>query len=98
MCILHMLVGVSLEVKVTSLMKRILEACSLKLTVCEGGCAASNGEGLPQILTLLFLMMKMIATGPSLGLLPVSLFHMVRTVIISGGVRVHLVEVWAMML
>ena len=43
-------------------------------------------------------MMEMVATGLGPGLLPVSLFRMIKTVIISGGVRVHLAKVWAMML
>ena len=43
-------------------------------------------------------MMEMVATGPSPGLLPVSFFRMIGTVIISRGVRVHLVKVWVMML
>ena len=97
-CILCILVGVSLEMEVTSLMKRILEVCSWKLIACGESCAASDREGLPQILTFLLMMTKMIATGPGLGLLPVSLFHKVRTIIITGGVKVYLAKVWAMML
>ena len=97
-CIPHILVGVSLEVEVISLMKRILEACSCKLTTCGEGCAASNREGLLKILTFLLLMMEIIATGPGPGLLLVSLFCTMRTIIISGRVRVHLAKVWAMML
>ena len=79
-------------------MRRILEACSWRLTVFVGGYAESNGEQLPHILTLILMMMEMVAKGPSPGLLSVSHFHTIRTVITSGGVRVHLVKVWAMML
>ena len=58
----------------------------------------SYGEGLPQILTPLPMMMKVVATGLSLGLPPMSLFHMTRTVITDEGVKTHLAKVWAMML
>ena len=44
--ILLKLAGASLEVGVTSLMKRILEECSWRLTVCGGGYTASDGERL----------------------------------------------------
>ena len=83
-CIPHILVGVSLEVEVISLMKRILEICSWKLIACGESCAASDREGLPQILTFLLMMTKMMTK--------------MRTVIISGGVKVYLAKVWAMML
>ena len=63
-CTPRILVGANLEVGVTSLMKRILEACSWRLTVFTGGYAASDGEGLPQILTLLLMMIKMVVTSP----------------------------------
>ena len=92
-CTPRILVGVNLKVEVTSLMKRILEACNWKLTACGEGCATSDGEGLFQILNLLLMMMEIVAIGPGLGHLPVSLFRTMRTVIISGGVRVHLVKV-----
>ena len=97
-CTPGILVGVSLEVGVTSLIERILKACSWRLTVYREGCAARDREGLLQILTLLLTMIEMVATGPSPGLLPVSFFRMIGTVIISRGVRVHLVKVWVMML
>jgi len=97
-CIPRIVVGVSLEVEVTSLMKRILEACSCKLTTCGEGYAASNREGLFKILILLLMMMEIVATSPGPGLLLVSLFCTMRTIIISGRVRVHLAKVWAMML
>ena len=90
--------GASLEVVVASLMKRILEACSWRLTVCGEGYAASNGERLLQALTLLLMTMGMAAIGLGQGLLPMSLFHMMKTIITNGGVRVHPAKVWAMML
>ena len=40
----------------------------------------------------------MIATGPNQGLPPVSLFHVMRTAIIGGEVKVHLARAWVMML
>ena len=40
----------------------------------------------------LLLMMEMVVTGLGPGLLPVSLFRMMRTVITNGGVRVHLAK------
>ena len=91
--ILLKLVGASLEVGVTSLIKRILEACSWRLTVCGGGYVASDGERLIQALTLLQIMMGMVVIGLGQGLLLVSLFPMMRITIISVGIRVHLAKV-----
>ena len=91
--ILLKLVGASLKVGVTSLIKRILEACSWRLTVCEGGYATSDGERLIQALTLLQIMMGMVVIGLGQGLLLVSLFPMMRITIISVGIRVHLAKV-----
>ena len=62
------LVGASFEVGITSLIKRILEACSWRLTVCEGGYAMSDEGGLLQALTLLLTTVGMTAIGPSQGL------------------------------
>ena len=58
----------------------------------------SDGEGLPQILTPPLMIMEMVATGLSLGLFPVILFHTRKTVITNGGVKVHLAKVWAITL
>jgi len=91
--ILLKLVGVSIEAGVTSLMKRILEACSWRLTACGEGYAASNGERLLQALTLLLMTMGMAAISLGQGLLPMSLFRMMRIVIITVGIRVHLAKV-----
>ena len=98
MCTPGILVGVSLEVGVTSLIERILKACSWRLTVYRGGCTAKDREGLLQILTLLLTMIEMVATGPSPGLLLVSLFRMMRITTINVEARVHTPRVWAMML
>ena len=43
-----------------------------------------NEEGFPQILTILLMMIEMVATGLSLGLLLVSLFSTMGTVITGG--------------
>ena len=83
MCTPRILVGVSLKAGVTSLRRRTLEALSWRLIVFAGGYVASDGEGLPQFLTLLLMMMEMVATGPGLGLLPMSPFRMMGTVIIN---------------
>ena len=92
-CTPCILARASFEVGVTSLMRKIPEACNWRLTVFVGGYTTSDGEELPQTLTLLLLMMEMIATGLGPGLLPVSLFRMMRTVITNEGVRVHLAKV-----
>ena len=92
------LVRANLEVGITSLMKRTLGACNCRLTVYEGGCATNDREGLLQILTLLLTMIEMVATGPSPGLLPMSLFRMMRITTINVEARVHTPRVWAMML
>ena len=91
-------VGASLEGGVTSPMRRIPKACSWRLTVFAGGYAASDEEGLPQILTLPLRTMRMVATGLGLGLLPVSFFRTTKTVTMNRGVRVHHTKVWAMTL
>ena len=80
-------------------MRKIPEACNWRLIVFAGSYATSSKEGLPQTLTPPPLMMEMVAIG--LGPrppLPVSLFCMMRTIITSRGVRVHLAKVQAMML
>ena len=91
--ILLKLVGASLEVGVTSLMKRILEACNWRLTVCREGYTASDGERLLQALTLLLMMMRMVAIGLGQGLLLVNLFHMMRITVISIEIRARLAKV-----
>ena len=73
-CTPHILVEASLEEGVTSPTTRTPGACSWRLIVFAGGYAASDEEGLPQTLTLLLRTREMVATGPSLGLLPTSLF------------------------
>ena len=98
MYILLKLVGASLEVRATSLMKRILEAYSWRLIVYEGGYAASNGERLLQDLIPLRMMMGMATIGLGQGLPPVNLFRMMRVTIISVGIRVHLTKASTAML
>ena len=85
----RILAGASFEEGVTSPTRRIPEACSWRLTVFAEGYAASDEEGLPQILTLFLTIREMVATGPGLGLLLVSLFHTMKIVITNRGVRVH---------
>ena len=92
-CTPRILAGASLEAGVTSLMRKIPEVCSWRLIVFVGSYAVNGGEGLPQILTPPLMMMEMVATGPSPRLPLVSLFCMMRTIITSGGVRVHLAKV-----
>ena len=96
--ILLKLVGANLEVGVMSLMKRILEACSWRFTICGGGYAVSDEQRILQALTLLLMTMGMTAIGLGQGLFLVSLFRMMRIAIISVGIRVHLAKVWAAML
>ena len=79
-------------------MKRILEACNGRLTICREGYTASDGERLLQALTLLLMMMRMVAIGLGQGLLLVSLFHMMRITIISIEIRACLAKVWEIML
>jgi len=55
-------------------------------------------KGLPQILTLLLRIREMVATGPGPGLIPMSLFRTMKTVITSEGVKVYHTKVWVMML
>jgi len=91
--ILLKLTGASLEVGVTSLMKRILEAYSWRSTVYGGGYAVNDGERLLQALTLLLMTMGMAVIGLGQGLLPVSLFLMMRIAIISAEIEAHLAKV-----
>ena len=94
----RILARASLEVGVTYPMRRIPEACSWRLIVFARGYAVSDEEGLPRILTLLLMMREMVIVGPGPGLLPVSLFCMMKTITTNGGVRVPFAMVWAMML
>ena len=98
MCTPRILAGANLERGVTSPTRRIPVACSWRLTIFAGGYVTSDEEGLPQILTLLLRTRRMVATGPSLGLLPVSLFRTMKIITMSEGVRVHHIKVWAMTL
>ena len=70
----HTLVGVSLEVGVTSLMERILGTCSWRSTIYGGSYVVSDGEGLLPVWNLLLMMIGTIVTGSNQRLLPVSLF------------------------
>ena len=97
-CTPRILAGANLEAGVTSLMRKIPEACSWRLIAFARSYAASGREGLPQTLTPPLMMIEMVATGPGLGLPSVSLFRMIKTVITSRGVRVHLAKVRATML
>ena len=98
MCIPNILVGANLEAGVISLMKRILEACSYRLTVYGGGYAASDRERLLQALILFLMTIGMTTTGLGQGPFLMSLFRMMRITIISVEVRVHPAKVWAIML
>ena len=97
-CTPRILAGAILKAEVTSLTRRIPEACSWRLTVFAEGYTASDEEGLPRILTIFLVIREMVATVSSQELLPVSLFHAIKTIITNGGVRVHPAKVWAMML
>ena len=92
MCILTVLVGVNLEVGVMFLMRRIPKPCNLRLTVCEGGCVANDGEELLQILTFLLMTIGMAITDPGQGLLLVSLSRVMMTTIISAKIGAHLAK------
>ena len=97
-CTPRILARASLEAGATSLTRRIPEACSWRLTTFIEGYTANDEEGLPRILNLLPMMREMVATGPGPGLLPMSLFRTMKTIITNEGVKVHLAKVWAMML
>ena len=91
--VLLKLAGAGLEVGVTSLMKRILEAYSCRSTVCGGGYATNDGERLLQVLTLLLMIMGMTTIGLGQELLLVILFSMTRIAIISTEIGAHLAKV-----
>ena len=92
-CTLHILVGVSLEAGVISLMRRIPKACRWKLAIFARGYTASDKEGLPQILAFLSTMIGMAKTGLDQGLPPASLSCMIKITIISIKIRAHLAKV-----
>ena len=94
-CTPRILARASLEAGVTSIVGRIPEACSWRLTDFVGGYVTSDEEGPLQVLILLLIMMEIVAIGPKL--FPLSIFPMMRIVVTSKGVRVHLAKVWAMM-
>ena len=97
-CIPHTLEKVSLEVEVTSLMKRILGVCNWRLTVYEEGYTVSNVGKPFQVLTPLLKMIMIIIIAPSPRLLPVSPFRVIRIVIIGEEGRFRLAKVWAITL
>ena len=97
-CTPFILVGASLEVGVTSLVWRILEACSWRLIIFVGGYNASDREGLHHTLTLFLMMLEMAVIGPGQGLLLVSLFHVMRITIMSARIRAHHAKAWETML
>ena len=90
-------VGVILEVEVMCPMEKIPETCSWRYTIYGGSYAVSNGEELPQAQSLL-LMMMMPVIDPDKGLLPMSLFLVMRIAIIDGEAETHLTRAWAIML
>ena len=96
-CIPPILVGASLQVGVTFLMRRILKPCNWRLIIWRGSCFMSGeGELLP-ILTSLLKMRSMVVIDPGQGLLLVSLSCMMKTTIISVEAGIHLLEAWEMM-
>ena len=97
-CIPRTLEEVSLEVEVTSLMKRILGACNWRLTICEGGYTVSDVREPLQVLALLLMMIVIIAIALGPGLLPMSPFRVIKIIIIGGEGRVCLAKVWVMTL
>ena len=90
---LCILIGVSLKEGTTSLMRRILEACNWRLTVFAGGYAANDGEGLPQVLTLLPTMIGVAVTGPDQVLPTASLSRMMKITTMSAKSLSHLLHV-----
>ena len=90
MCIPRTLGEVSLEVEVTSLMKRILGVCNWRLIICEEGYAVRDVGQPLQVLTPLLVMIVILAIIQGPGLLPVSLFLVIKIVIIGGERRVRL--------
>ena len=63
-CIPTILVGTSLKMGVTSLMKRILQPCNWRLIVYEGGCATNDKDGLLPILISFLMNIEMAVTSP----------------------------------
>ena len=94
-CIQRTLGEVSLEMEAISRMKRILGVCNWRLTIYEGGYAASNTKQPLQVLTLLLGMTMILAIGQGPGLLLVSPFCVNRIVIINGEGRIRLARAWA---
>ena len=97
-CIPRTLGEVSLEVDVTSCMKRILGACNWRLIVYEGGYVASDVGHPLQVLAPLLMMIVTIVISPGPRLLPVIPFHMIRITIIGKDGRVRLTKAWAITL
>ena len=64
MCIPTILVGASLKMGVTSLMRRILEPCNWRLIVYEGGYAMNDKDGLLPILISFLMNIEMAVTSP----------------------------------
>ena len=82
----------------TFLLRKIPKSCSWRLITWKGAYATSNEGELLLSLTFLLIAKRMVAIGTDQGLLLVSLFRMMKTTIMSAETKIHLQEVWEMML
>ena len=83
------LVRVNLEVKATSLMRRMPKTCRRRLITLREACAMNNESKLHPILTSLLIVRRMAAIGADRGLPLTSLSHMMRTIIMNVETEIH---------
>ena len=86
------------QVKATSLMRRMPETCSWKLTTWREAYATNaEGELLPTLITLP-MMRRMLTIDKGQGFPLVSIFHMMKTTAMNVETEIHLWEAWEMTL
>ena len=95
-CILPTPVRGNLEVKVTSLMRRMPETCRRRLITLGEACAMNGESELHPILTSLLRVRRMVAIGADRELPLISLSHMMRTIIMNVETEIHPWWVWEM--
>ena len=97
-CIPHILVEVTLEVKVTSLRSRTTEPCKGRLTIKRRSYAMHDEDELPPSLTPFLMVRRTSVIDVDQGLLLASLSHMKRNTILNIDTRARLVKAWKMTL
>ena len=95
-CTPLILVGVTLELEVTSLRSRITEPCKGRLTIKRRSYAMHDEDELPPSLSPFLMVRRTAVIDVDQGLLLMSLSHMKRNTTLNIDIRARLVEAWKM--